>query len=356
MVWAIEWPEEQAKALIGLAPRQAELGQPEKSLGIVRQMKDGGWRGQALAKLAPHLPESLLPEASEMTSEIESEYWRSPAQVGLVMREAELGYFQNALTRINGIQDPDYKAQALAHLSPLLIEFGQVEEAISIAKEIGIEYWQTQAQMAIIPMLVVMGYPEEARIVVRTITRSDDRLEAIIQLVPVLAKQGYPQQALLTALELNNEQKKLQTLAELAIQLSKLSYFDEAMATALEIQDADKQILALAALIPHLPDSFRMVVLRQAISTAQTIESRGVRYQALTTLVPHLTVLPIEALTQIWLEEVKDADLLHNLAKRTRQDLLSDLLALEPVIALLGGAKAIGETFCAILEVGRWWS
>ena len=43
------------------------------------------------------------------------------------------------------------------------------------------------------------------------------------------------------------------------------------------------------------------------------------------------------------------------LARRTRKDLLSDLDALVPAIARLGGEKAIAETFRAIQDVGRWW-
>jgi len=43
------------------------------------------------------------------------------------------------------------------------------------------------------------------------------------------------------------------------------------------------------------------------------------------------------------------------LARRLRRDLLADLRAPEPVIATLGGAGAVAETFRAIQDVGRWW-
>jgi hypothetical protein len=43
------------------------------------------------------------------------------------------------------------------------------------------------------------------------------------------------------------------------------------------------------------------------------------------------------------------------LARRTRNDLLADLRALEPVVARLGGPEAVAETFRAIQDVGRWW-
>ena len=37
------------------------------------------------------------------------------------------------------------------------------------------------------------------------------------------------------------------------------------------------------------------------------------------------------------------------------RDLLMDLSALVPVLAALGGAEAVAETFRAIQDVGRWW-
>jgi hypothetical protein len=49
------------------------------------------------------------------------------------------------------------------------------------------------------------------------------------------------------------------------------------------------------------------------------------------------------------------AETLPVLVSRTRRNLLSDLRALAPVIAKLGGAEAVAETFRAIQDVGRWW-
>lgn len=49
------------------------------------------------------------------------------------------------------------------------------------------------------------------------------------------------------------------------------------------------------------------------------------------------------------------AETLPVLARRTRQDLLSDLESLAPVIHALGGEPAAAETFRAIQDVARWW-
>jgi hypothetical protein len=66
-------------------------------------------------------------------------------------------------------------------------------------------------------------------------------------------------------------------------------------------------------------------------------------------LLPHLAQLPCQHLYPPWQET------LPILAIRTRKDLLADLRALSPIIAALGGAEAVVETFHAIQDVGRWW-
>ncbi|MDW8352804.1 MAG: hypothetical protein RML99_12920, partial [Anaerolineae bacterium] len=43
------------------------------------------------------------------------------------------------------------------------------------------------------------------------------------------------------------------------------------------------------------------------------------------------------------------------LARRRRQDLLSDIGALAPLIHALGGEAAVGEAFRAIRDVCAWW-
>ncbi|MDQ7028703.1 MAG: hypothetical protein Q9O62_02445 [Ardenticatenia bacterium] len=71
------------------------------------------------------------------------------------------------------------------------------------------------------------------------------------------------------------------------------------------------------------------------------------RAEVLAGLAPRLAQRPREQLYPLWQET------LHMLAARTRRDLLADLGALEPVIAALGGAEAVEETFRANPGRGR---
>jgi len=111
---------------------------------------------------------------------------------------------------------------------------------------------------------------------------------------------------------------------------------------------------ALAALAPVLAQR-QPALLGEALAAAQAIKDERRRAQALSALAPHLAALPRETLAALWLEEREGANLLHALARRARGHLLSDLRALAPVIAALGGEEAVAETFRAIQDVGRWW-
>ena len=79
------------------------------------------------------------------------------------------------------------------------------------------------------------------------------------------------------------------------------------------------------------------------------MELLGFRLEALATLATRLAALPSDSLYPIWRET------LPSLAYRPRQDLLSDLTALRPIIVALGGEEAVAETIRAIQDVGRWW-
>jgi hypothetical protein len=63
----------------------------------------------------------------------------------------------------------------------------------------------------------------------------------------------------------------------------------------------------------------------------------------------HLAEISLAGLYPLWCETLRDQ------SKQTRTDLLSDLGALAPVIAALGGPEALEDTAQAIEDVGHWW-
>jgi hypothetical protein len=79
------------------------------------------------------------------------------------------------------------------------------------------------------------------------------------------------------------------------------------------------------------------------------VEGTELRAEALLGLVPHLATLSPATPHRLWRETLPP------LASRTRKDLFSDIRALAAIMAALGGAEAVLETFRAIQDVGRWW-
>lgn len=119
----------------------------------------------------------------------------------------------------------------------------------------------------------------------------------------------------------------------------------EALAAVRAITDKEKRAQVLTGLAPHLPEG----LLPEALTAAWAIEDEWHRAEALTGLAPHLSELPVTTLIALWQE------LLGIWSHRSRQDLLSFLGALSPVIAKLGGKEAIADLFHAIQDMGRWW-
>jgi len=122
-----------------------------------------------------------------------------------------------------------------------------------------------------------------------------------------------------------------------------------------EIRDSDDRARALMALASHLPSvgaKHVLPLLREALAAAREIQYEKHRADALAALAPHLTR---------WAERDRQAaytawkETLPALARRTRQGVLSDIRALTPFIAALGGAEAVAETVRAVRDVGRWW-
>jgi hypothetical protein len=181
----------------------------------------------------------------------------------------------------------------------------------------------------------------------REIRDADDQAEALAGLAPRLAELGHLQEALAVArgIGIENERWRAEALARLTPHLPQVLP-REALAAAREIRDTDDQAEALAGLALQLAE---LGHLQQALTVARGIGEEWCRPETLADLAPYLAELAPTTLCSLWCET------LPVLSTRTRTDLLADLCALAPVVAALGGAQAMAETFRAIQDVGRWW-
>ena len=97
---------------------------------------------------------------------------------------------------------------------------------------------------------------------------------------------------------------------------------------ALAIGDSRTRLEALAAMVPRLVE---------------------LPTEALAAMVPQLIELPTDTLGLIW----KSA--LHRSIAGTRPDVLTHIRVLAPLIARLGGAKAVAAAIHSIQDVAGWW-
>ena len=156
------------------------------------------------------------------------------------------------------------------------------------------------------------------------------------------------EEAVAAAREIGDERERAEVLGSLAERLPEgrgEEVFEEALAAAREIGDERWRAEVLGFLAERLPEG----LLGEALAAAQEIEDEKTRVEALVSLAPGLKNSPLSNLYPIWHE------ILTILARRERARLFHNLGRLWPVIARLGGEKAVVETCKAIQDVGRWW-
>ncbi|MBC7226280.1 MAG: AAA family ATPase [Thermoflexales bacterium] len=267
----------------------------------------------SIHSLAGNIPPELLAAALEK---------------GVLGPPAALAYARQA-------SDPWQRAHALAGLAPHLPE-ELLREALAAAWKIG---------------------------------DASDRAEDLAGLAPHLPpelRSEALQEALAAAREIGWEYARAEALAGLAPHLPP-ELLQEALAAAREIEWEDARAEVLAGLAPHLPPE----LLWEALAAAWKIRDASDCAEVLAGLAPRWAewagreretayALWPETLRALAARERETAyalwpETLRALAARPRPDLLSDLRALSPVLAALGGEAAAGEAFRAIQDVGRWW-
>jgi hypothetical protein len=254
-------PFQRAEALAGLAPYLPELMRSEavrQALEEARAIADSGERARALADLALHLPESL--------------------------REEALGQMLEA---VQAIADSDDRARALADLTVRLPEPLR-RQALEAVRAIKYSELQTETVVGLAPHLPepLLRQTLEA---VQAIADSADRARALSGLAPHLPE-PLLRQARCVARTIESPYFRELALMGLVPHLPE-PLRDEALGQALEVAQAIKdsdvraQALALVSLAPHLSEP----LLRQALEAAQAIERSDDRAQALVSLAPHLS-------------------------------------------------------------------
>ncbi|WP_437714301.1 NB-ARC domain-containing protein [Sorangium sp. So ce448] len=293
-------------------PRRTELlgealALAGESLVLADMDKGGGWTN-ALAKLAPLLPENLLSLALEGTLGIDLNKQRGPARHDLGPRHRKIWRLDLG----------DQKAQALCHLAPYLTR-NLLSKATEAARELRdpaaqcmvlsalAKRWQGVEQTAIVEqaLSITLGLEDEqARIdAIRDLTLllTDEMLLRVqnsfhgfpFRLLSALAPRlsgPYLRRALDSVNTAGDEDAYACALNALSRHLEG-AHTLRALQAAFDIQDHKDRAQALAALLPNLDDEERMRAVDAALDTTldgiQDISSQSI--ETLKRLAPFLS-------------------------------------------------------------------
>jgi len=298
------------------------------------------WQANVVTWLAPHLQEPQLGEAWSMAYAIEHEWSRARALAALAPLHSEPGRtlaLTEALASARQLR-PREQLKVLASLIPHLSEPNRntvLMEALDLARK---------------------SPPEGLKIRehVKRLVPPLERVEGLASLLPQLSepeRNVILAEALSLARSISYGRPRSEGLASLApwmpasernVILAKIT------AEAKEVQDDRYRVQMLAPFAPYLPD----MELAWALVAASAFVDASARGELLARLAPGIVS---------WCQRNRPAawsswsTALHTLCIRTRTGLLSDFRALISVIASLGGASGVIESFRAIQDVGRWW-
>ncbi len=124
--------------------------QPAQGIAYIQQIQEAGKRAEAIKMIVSYLPESLLPQALDITRQIQAEYSRAYALSALVPHLPEL--VTEALDTTRQIQDEYSRAAALNALGPHLPE-SLLPQALDITQQFQAESDRATALSALVPHL-----------------------------------------------------------------------------------------------------------------------------------------------------------------------------------------------------------
>ncbi len=173
------------------------------------------------------------------------------------------------------------------------------------------------------------------------------KIEALTALARKLP-QGMLARALADARGIDSSRRE-EVLSALSVRLAEIAGRDEALKVARELESPVRRAEAFAGVAPHLEGEEREGALRAALEATLQIEGVNERGHSLKELAPRLARSDKNSLYKMF------CSVLASLSTKTRFHAVPELYMFSPVIAALGGAEAVGESWRAIRDVYRWW-
>lgn len=348
-------------ALRRLAAHVPESFMTEAMRAVKAHEESENLQANMLAALAPRLPKEFMPEALEIVRTMSDEV-RAKLLIAL-SPYLPCGLKVEALTMVRTITDQCYRVEALAALASQLPQSERaqvVAEVLAAARQAGIQ-----------GRAVVTRYlaePDRSIVVKEVLAMSLQALtenSADIYVWTVLAhfleaympEGGWSAGAVFSG-ELEPAYLWTMVHATAASYLpmdERESVVAEAVAAAQAIQEYALRSKAFTAIASCQAEDERVYALSEALLAGRHINDADDRARALTAvaeLLPNSVQLSAESapLGYVWLDTLSIA------ANRLRRYLLDDIHRLSHFLFVFGDRQAIDTTTMAIKDVGRWWS
>lgn len=359
-----------ARVLSKLAERLVEVGRPENALATVQEIREAASRAETILELMPGLSMAGRgEEALQMVRKIRRNLARSQALEISRIESPEVLLKLSKLTRnlpldlseeleeayavARGTSDPYEKVFAFARVAPYFSAESR-DTILAEAREIASNINDTVRQCTALTLLVSLFEPPTKKEVLteafekaQSIRNTSDRLFALIPLVPHLTNTGRRKmmiEVLRLASTVRDERDRIQALEMLTASASPILP-EQVLELVKSIENDYYRARALVSAVHDLPSES----LDEVLLICKGLDMAETRIQVWASLSPRLAQIPLDSLYPMW------QSLIRSLASRSRQDLVSDLQGLEPVIAAIGGAEAVGETIRSIQDIGHWW-
>jgi hypothetical protein len=270
----VQVPWGKASLILKLAPYLPETLLPQ-ALTAARAVQHEPARASALSALAFHFP-YVLPEALEAVLAVQDERERAWALEKLAPYLPET-LLPQALTAASAMQDEHERAWALEKLAPYLPET-LLPQALTAARAVQHEPARASALSAL-----AFHFPyvlPEALGAVLAAQNESERAWALEKLAPYLPEKLLPQ-ALTAARAVQHEPARASVLSALASHFPCI--LPEALEAARAVQDKNKRASVLSALAFHFP-----YVLPEALEAVLAVQDERERAWALEKLAPYL--------------------------------------------------------------------
>jgi lipopolysaccharide biosynthesis regulator YciM len=286
-------PDHQARALAGVATAIAQAGDPDRAIALARTITNPDDQARAQRALATAIVEAGNPDrAIALARTITNPDDQARALAGVATAIAQAGDPDRAIALARTITNPGVRADMLTSLAGISAQADNRDrpatEAEALARAITSLVGQAWALRTVATAIAQAGDPDRAEAFARTITNPDDRTEMLVGLAGVAAQADNPDRAFRLATEaealartLTNPDDQAWALRTLATAIAQAGDPDRAEALARTITNPHARARALASVATAIardgdPD--------RAEALARTITNPGVQADTLTSL------------------------------------------------------------------------